>query len=465
MHDFCEGFSVYAVKNGQIATCIISVSLPVALDHQTPLTTMTAPPTAPPPATMTTPPITMTTPPTASPPTTMATTLTAMSTSQVTMINDRNIIINTPNWPETYPVNTDQQWLISCPSNGDHVELNMNYAPFGIAGKMPNCTKDWVRVYDGSQNRSILGQFCYFDMPPVLISTTNKLLVVFHSGPAHSHRRKGFRATHTCKQQCVISSPFPTQLSTYTAINDSNILIDTPNWPETYPVNIDKQWLICCPRDSHVELNFHTHFGIAGRMPNCTKDWVQVYDESQNRSSLGKFCYFNVPPVLISTTNKLLVVFHSGPAHNHRRKGFRATHTCKQQCVISSPFPTQLSTYTAIDSNILIDTPNWPETYPVNIDKQWLICCPRDSHVELNFHTHFGIAGRMPNCTKDWVQVYDESQNRSSLGKFCYFNVPPVLISTTNKLLVVFHAGPAHSRNRKGFRASHMCKKHSNTSP
>lgn len=45
-----------------------------------------------------------------------------------------------------------------------------------------NCSKGYVALYDGeSTNDTLLGKFCGIEEPPPLISTTHKMLMMFHS--------------------------------------------------------------------------------------------------------------------------------------------------------------------------------------------------------------------------------------------------------------------------------------------
>ena len=107
--------------------------------------------------------------------------------------------LHSENWPETYPVNTDCDWTITLPNETLVLELTFHANPFGLAGKMPKCRKDWVKVYSMDTNGSIVsmwGPFCGYDVPPTILTETSVARVQFHSGPKHGSSRKGFRIAY-----------------------------------------------------------------------------------------------------------------------------------------------------------------------------------------------------------------------------------------------------------------------------
>lgn len=50
------------------------------------------------------------------------------------------------------------------------------------ASTTPNCTKDWIHIYDGETNQTrLLRAVCDSYTPSMMTSTSNRLLIVFHS--------------------------------------------------------------------------------------------------------------------------------------------------------------------------------------------------------------------------------------------------------------------------------------------
>ena len=226
----------------------------------------------------------------------------------------------TPNWPETYPNNIDCEWRIQLPDANRLVEISCYENPFGIAGSLPACEKDFLKFYDGhSKQGTEYGPFCHYTKPGTTRMSSNKAMAVFHSGPSHSSSRRGFK--------CSFQSIDVTQASqcggVFTAASGS---FQSPNWPQTYPVNVNCTWTITLPDASkRVEIDFMSPFGIAGSLPICPKDKLHIYDDNTGTQH-GPYCYFTVPNPPTMTSNRARVVLLAGPAHSPSRVGFRATY-------------------------------------------------------------------------------------------------------------------------------------------
>ena len=271
--------------------------------------------------------------------------------------------------------------------------------------------------------------------------------------------------------------------------------ISSGNWPETYPNNVDIQWIIQCESHQAVELAFSSGFGIAGSLPTCSKDWLKVFDGDSTSSELmGKFCHYAIPQVSRSSSNSLLIYFYAGPSHNSVRKGFEVSYTCVDVAlpatttvvlpptttvapevksettpsVETTPImglqpilpeqPEQCGQTLFTESSGTIESPNWPQTYPTNLQCEYFIQLPdENSVVEISFDNGFRIAGTYPDCPKDWVKVYDGHTNDGTLhGTYCNIETPPSVITTSgSKAKIVLYAGPAHNPSRNGFSATY----------
>ena len=231
----------------------------------------------------------------------------------------------TPNWPETYPNNIDCEWRIQLPDSNKLVEIRCEEEPFGIAGSLPVCDKDYLKFYDGhSKQDTVFGPFCYYTKPNAIKMSSNKAMAIFHSGPSHSPFRKGFK----CSFQSIDrpTTPPPTQAPQCgRALTAASGSFQTPNWPQTYPVNVNCTWTITLPDTSkRVDINFESPFGIAGSLPTC-KDKVYVYDDNTG-TRYGPYCHFAVPNPPTMTSHRARVVLEAGPSHSPSRLGFSATY-------------------------------------------------------------------------------------------------------------------------------------------
>ena len=226
-------------------------------------------------------------------------------------------LLQTPNWPKTYPTNVSCEWFIKLPDANKVVEITCDEQPYGIAGTYPQCDKDHLTIFDGhsEEENDHFGPYCQFKRPGTVKTSTNLAKVVFHSGPSHSSSRKGFKCTFkSIERRTTISLRKPSGS------------FQSPNWPKTYPVNVDYQWTIVLPSvDKHIEFTFETPFGIAGTLPNCEKDYLMIYDDSIGHV-YGPYCHLAVPDQIVVSSNEARVVFHAGPSHKRSRRGFKANY-------------------------------------------------------------------------------------------------------------------------------------------
>jgi hypothetical protein len=76
-----------------------------------------------------------------------------------------NVSFQTPNWSQTYLVNLSCEWFIELPNAQKVVKIINTCIDdlYGIAGIYPECTEDYIRIYDGNGSQSItLGPYCGF---------------------------------------------------------------------------------------------------------------------------------------------------------------------------------------------------------------------------------------------------------------------------------------------------------------
>lgn len=116
-------------------------------------------------------------------------------------------------------------------------------------------------------------------------------------------------------------------------LSDYSGTIATENWPETYPVNVDCEWTIRLPSKNQIlQLSFKTlAYGIAGNMPKCSKDWIQIISRDSN-TTWGPFCGFAIPSNISVQTDEVTIRFHSGPKHGRARKGFSIQYLVWDTC-------------------------------------------------------------------------------------------------------------------------------------
>ena len=94
--------------------------------------------------------------------------------------------------------------------------IRRDEGPFGIAGFLPACDKDFLKLYDGHGTQDLeFGPFCHYTKPITTIMSSNKAMPIFHAGPKHYAVCKGFKCSFQSTNQYDV------------------------DWPKTYPVNIN----------------------------------------------------------------------------------------------------------------------------------------------------------------------------------------------------------------------------------
>ena len=104
--------------------------------------------------------------------------------------------LETLNWPhEIYPFNVDCEWKLKCSGTRNGIDIIFNNS-FRVAGKMPSCEKDFVKVVSCG---TTYGPFCHLQAPnPLRNLCTSDTKVLFHSGSTHGRTRTGFHIDFFC---------------------------------------------------------------------------------------------------------------------------------------------------------------------------------------------------------------------------------------------------------------------------
>ena len=119
------------------------------------------------------------------------------------------------------------------------------------------------------------------------------------------------------------------KVRTYTNVQPTPISVDihSPNYPNRYPNNTDKQYVITQIDAHSIQLHFED-FNLEYNS-RCRYDYVKIYKDSISRSNLlDTFCgnkgEFTTQYYTLGATKKLIIVFHSD--RSVRRKGFKINY-------------------------------------------------------------------------------------------------------------------------------------------
>ncbi|XP_027036187.1 uncharacterized protein LOC113664759 [Pocillopora damicornis] len=218
---------------------------------------------------------------------------------------------------------------------------------------------------------------------------------------------------------------------------------NSPNYPKPYPGKMNCEWVIRVPDGQRIEFKF-LFFNVYGSYPLCD-DSVSVYDgQTVSSRRIGKFCGSKLPTVLRSSSNVMLVKFHSNVQRGYY--GFNAKWEAKKVEVkeTANECGRQLT-----ESTGTLTSPGYPGSYPPNADCIWVITAPRGHYIELKFKI-FDIHKVGRGCRYDYVEVRDgNSRNSPSLGRHCGQSVDEKFQTISNHARIRLHSDG--SRERKGF--------------
>ncbi|XP_056401906.1 embryonic protein UVS.2-like [Hyla sarda] len=221
------------------------------------------------------------------------------------LLNNLNGTFTSANYPSVYPNNANCVWLIRTPVG----QVALQFAAFDVQYSS-TCAYDYLRIYDGPSRSSpvLLDRTCGTGLVPLMVSSTNQMLVEFVSDKATAGI--GFKATYTAIQ---CGGAYYAATKTFSS----------PGYPVTYYSYLDCGWIITAPTGYKITLTIRD-FAIETE-PSCAYDYLAVFDGPYITSPLiGKYCSV-IPPPLVSTGSYMLIRFHSDSSVQMR--GFQATYT------------------------------------------------------------------------------------------------------------------------------------------
>ena len=121
--------------------------------------------------------------------------------------------------------------------------------------------------------------------------------------------------------------------------------------------------------------------------------------DSDGTTELAKLCGSSLPPIIISSGNKLTVVFHSDDTVTER--GFLATW---------SKVPGATSG--------VITSPNFPNTYPKNASQVIMVYVPTGKKISLtitDLNIEVKVTGTVEACGYDRLKIFDSIESLSAL--------------------------------------------------
>lgn len=103
-------------------------------------------------------------------------------------------------------------------------------------------------------------------------------------------------------------------------------VVNSPSWPDVYPISKECVWEIVAPANHAVFLNF-THFDLEGtkfQYTECNYDYLVIYSKLRDNrlKKIGVYCGHEIPPIINSEQSILRLEFFSDKSVQHT--GFSA---------------------------------------------------------------------------------------------------------------------------------------------
>ncbi|XP_074419739.1 bone morphogenetic protein 1 isoform X1 [Larus michahellis] len=365
---------------------------------------------------------------------------------------------SSPEFPNGYSAHMHCVWRISV-TPGEKIILNFTTLDLY---RSRLCWYDYVEVRDGFWRKATLrGRFCGNKLPEPIVSTDSRLWVEFRS--SSNWVGKGFFAVY----EAICGGD----------VKKDNGHIQSPNYPDDYRPSKVCVWKITVSEGFHVGLTFQS-FEIE-RHDSCAYDYLEIRDgDSESSSLIGRYCGYDKPDDIKSTSNKLWMKFVSDGSIN--KAGFAVNFFkevdecsrpnnggCEQRCVNTlgsykcacDPGYELASDKRRCEAacggfltklNGSITSPGWPKEYPPNKNCIWQLVAPTQYRISLQFD-FFETEGN-DVCKYDFVEVRSGLTPDSKLhGKFCGAEKPDVITSQYNNMRIEFKSD--NTVSKKGFKA------------
>ncbi|KAK7476341.1 hypothetical protein BaRGS_00032400 [Batillaria attramentaria] len=249
--------------------------------------------------------------------------------------------VRSPGYSGPYPTGLDCSYTIR---QGAGYVVRLDPTTFSLDNDGEECP-DFVTIYDG-QNTSapvLGGPYCGNNMSSLLMSTSDTVVIRFHTDNNTIDTSRGFSIRYTGIQTACNETYLA---STYRS--STFYTIRSPGYPGQYPQNLDCTSVILQRPEFTFRLEFNG-FELDLENGTCDGDFLQVYD-GKNASAPalgGPYCGSNKPPQLVSSHSEVTIRFKSDSYSSNTARGFYDNGT--------------------------FQTPGYPDVYNNDTDHEWYI--------------------------------------------------------------------------------------------
>ncbi|KAL7734838.1 hypothetical protein ACLKA6_011119 [Drosophila palustris] len=316
--------------------------------------------------------------------------------------------IETPNFPENYPPNTNCEWDIRGGQGSNRIQLAFSH--MSVEQIDGNCDFDYVLIRDYRDNQLISERRLCAIMDEIINSVGNRLVIKFNSDL--SIESQGFHAEYK-------------RLGCGEKLQDEAGSFETPNAP--YSVDLDCQWQIIVPEGKRIRLALKD-LHIETTQRDCSQDSLVVWAGSNASEVLLRSCQVeSSTQTIISPTNEINVRFRS--SSQRARKYLKATYYQSDA---------ECGGYFTASSGIIASPSYYQQgldVYDKDLECVWVIEVTDTYGIQLNFET-FNLTGK---CEEAELNISGSSigNDKKFLHRECGED-PPYSISLQNKVRLHF---------------------------
>ncbi|KAK2531299.1 Cubn [Columba livia] len=350
--------------------------------------------------------------------------------------------IASPQWPRSYPHNSNYQWRINV--NASQV-IRGRILQMDIENHY-RCRYDKLKVYDGPTVHSRpIATYCGAD-PASFASSGSSMTIQFQSDSTVSGQ--GFLLEWNAADASAVTRTIAPGACGGTATTEETpSLLFSPGWPMNYRNFADCVWLIRAPGStvefSVLALDIESH-------SSCNYDKLIIRDGDTSLSPvLATLCGREPPGPIRSTGEAMFIHFMSDASFTGA--GFNASY--HKSC------GGYLHT-----SRGVITSPNYPQDYAPNLNCSWRVVVTSGFVIAVHFEPPFQIKSEDTSCSLgDYVELKNGLDNaapplvsRRGNGRFCGSSPVSTMYTTDNQLFVRFISD---SRNEgQGFKLQYEAK-------
>ncbi|XP_015763752.1 PREDICTED: uncharacterized protein LOC107342772 isoform X3 [Acropora digitifera] len=454
---------------------------------------------------------------------------------------DRQGNLTSPNYPFSYPNSLNCLWTITA-TPGDYIYLYFTYfyvqgynyywwyGRYGNYGYNNYCPYDYVEVFDLNYPSSFIKvRGCGYQSPWCVKTKSQVMHIRFVTNSIYSFT--GFTANYTVYRtpplgdNCLslnpyassstilhatptfstvatsslgaefshvststpgvsasVSPPFPSGSCGYN-FTDRQGNLSSPNYPFSYPSNLNCLWTITATPGDYIYLYFtsfyvqgyyswwywgynaHYYYGQYGRYgynSYCPYDYVDIFDLNYPSSFIKvRGCGQQSPWCVKSKSHVMHIRFVTNSIYSYR--GFTANYTVYRtppvgdNCLSLNPYASSSTIFSATPTFSQVSTstpgscvynltnpqgnftsPNHPSPHQHYLNCFWTITAAPGYYIHLYF-LYFHLEYGSSYCPYDYVEVTDPNYPTSSIKiKRCGYQIPWCVTSTSNVLYVRF---------------------------